>query len=161
MGLIFIFVLIIVFIGYLSFSWTDSGIREKKIGNMIAGMIVSGAILTFVTIIALSMSYSSYITLKEKLAVIEQYKEAIELYADKGVQEFKPGSLSGPSEFTDLKYNNYQTQIGQMIREMRDTIVYYNTALTGKQIMKDGFMFSWLIYLPEDMKAIKMADYIK
>jgi hypothetical protein len=112
-----------------------------------------------VSIFVVADSYSTYIDLRKNLAVIEQYKETVELYAEKGVQEFRPGSASS-NEFTDLKYNNYQTQIGKMIREMRDSIVKYNTLFTSKKVLNDSFMFSWYIYLPDDMKAIKMADYI-
>jgi hypothetical protein len=159
MGIVILFLLIIGAVGFLSWHGTEDDNRNKKIGNMGAGIIITSLFLGAITIISVSVSYGSYIELKEKLAVIEQYKETVELYAEKGVQEFKPGTYSA-TELTDLKYNNYQTQIGQMIREMRDTIVEYNTLLTGKKIMNDSFMFSWITYLPEEMNTIKMSDYI-
>lgn len=127
---------------------------------MYAGLIVSGAIISFITAMVFLVSFNSYVDLQQKLATIEQYKESIELYADKGVREFRSGSASS-SEFTDLKYNNYQTQIGEMIRDMRDTIVEYNQELIEKQIKKTNLFFSWYIYLPEGMRTVKMADYIK
>jgi len=158
MLLMLISVLVIATIGYLSYEFTDKKGDKKE--NTCIGIIIPSAIISLITIIVLVASFNSYIRLQQKLATIEQYKESIELYADKGVQEFKPGSTSA-TEFTDLKYNNYQTQIGEMIRDMRDVIVSYNKGLTEKQIRKDNIFFSWYIYLPKDMKTIKMADYIK
>ncbi len=150
--------LAIAAIGYLSYVGSNN--KENAKSNMYAGLIVSGAIISFITAMAILVSFNSYIKLQQKLATIEQYKESVELYADKGVREFRSGSAAS-SEFTDLKYNNYQTQIGEMIRDMRDTIVEYNQALTEKQIRKDNPFFSWYTYLPEDMRTVKMADYIK
>jgi len=159
MGLVFIFLLIICFVGFLSWGLTTSEDKTEKTGNMLAGLVISTVVLSVVSAFTVGDSYSTYIDLRKNLAVIEQYKEAVELYAEKGVQEFRPGSASS-NEFTDLKYNNYQTQIGEMIREMRDSIVEYNTLFTSKKVLDDSFMFSWFIYLPDNMKAIKMADYI-
>jgi hypothetical protein len=158
MGLIILFLLFCIGISYLSY-WGSEKDRDRK-GNAFAGFLIPFIILSIIVVIARGQSYVTYIEIKENLAVIEQYKETIELYADKGIREFKPESPY-TKELTDLKYNNYQTQIGQMIRDMRDTIVTYNTKLTGKQVMKEGWVFSWLIYLPDGMKIIKMADYIK
>ena len=158
MGLIILFLLLCIGIGWLS-HWGTEKDRDRK-GNAIAGFLIPFIILSVGVVATRAKSYSTYIELKERLAVIEQYKETIELYADKGIKEFKPGT-SYTKEFTDLKYNNYQTQIGQMIRDMRDTIVQYNTVLTGKQVMKDGWVFNWLIYLPDGLKTVKMANYIK
>jgi hypothetical protein len=159
MGLVFVFLFTICFVSFLSWWLTESEIKAEKTGNMFAGFIISTVVLSIVSIFVVADSYSTYIDLRKNLAVIEQYKETVELYAEKGVQEFRPGSASS-NEFTDLKYNNYQTQIGKMIREMRDSIVKYNTLFTSKKVLNDSFMFSWYIYLPDDMKAIKMADYI-
>ncbi|KPK10641.1 MAG: hypothetical protein AMJ56_07675 [Anaerolineae bacterium SG8_19] len=127
---------------------------------MYTGLVISAVISLICICFTWGVSYQSYIGLKKKLAVVEQYKETVELYADKGVKEFTP-SVSTSSELTDLKYNNYQTQIGEMIREMRDLIVQYNATVTSKRVMKDCWFFSWLIILPEDMKTIKMGDYLQ
>lgn len=159
MGIVIVFLLIIGAFGFIGYHGTSGNNRDKKIDNMAAGLGLSSLFVAIIIAITVGCSYGSYITLKEKLAVIEQYKETVELYAEKGVREFKPGTYS-PTELTDLKYNNYQTQIGQMIREMRDTIVKYNTLLTGKKILNNSFMFSWVIYLPDEMNTIKMSDYI-
>ena len=158
MGLIILFLLLCICISYLSHWGTEKDHNRKE--NAIAGFLIPFIILSVAVVAIRARSYSTYIELKESLAIIEQYKETVELYADKGIKEFKPGSAY-TKEFTDLKYNNYQTQIGQMIRDMRDTIVMYNIKLTGKQVMKDGWVFNWLIYLPDGMKTVKMADYIK
>jgi len=157
-GLIGIFLTAIGVIGWLSYANTTSDDKDVKQANMHFGMIASGCILTLISCIILAVSYANYIELRQKLVIVEQYQETIQLYATKGVAEFhQPGASS--AEMTDLKYNNYQTQIGQMIREMRDTIVEYNKSYTSKKIMKDNWMFSIYIFLPDDLTTIKMADY--
>lgn len=160
MGIIICFILIIAFITWLSYISTGDKRQAVKLSNAGAGALASTIIIAVITTVMFLDSYNSYIGLAKKLATIEQYKESIELYADKGVQEFQPGS-TGSKELTDLKYNNYQTQIGQMIRDMRDTIVDYNEELTGKLMRKNNWFFSWIIIVDENMKPIKMADYIK
>ena len=160
MGLIIVFVMIACGIGLLAYVVTEDRNPVTKMTNMWTGFIVPMVIFSFIICIVWAVSYSTYLGLEKKLAVIEQYKESVELYAEKGVREFSPGQ-SGPSEFTDLKYNNYQTQVGEMIREMRDTIILYNETLTSKRVMKDSFFFKGLIFLPDKLKTVKMADYIK
>jgi hypothetical protein len=100
------------------------------------------------------------VSLHQTFATIEQYKESIELYAEKGVAEFKPGSASS-TEFTDLKYNQYQEQIGRLIRDLRDTIVDYNKSLTGKQIKNNSWFYNWVVIMPDGLETVKMADYLK
>ena len=159
-GIMIVILVLIAVVGvitYLSYAWTERD--EHKKSNMYCGLVISGVFAAAIIVITWAVSYNTYIDLRKKLSVVEQYKESIELYADKGVQEFKPGALSS-KEFTDLKYNNYQTQIGQMIRDMRDTIVAYNKGYTSKRVMKDGVVYNWLIYLPDDLKPIKMGDYL-
>lgn len=152
-------------IGYLSYHCTDCSARNVKISNAWTGAIISLIMSAVIVISTWAVSYNNYVGLEKSLAVIEQYKETVELYASKGVKEFEPSAglpagVLPHSEFTDLKYNNYQTQIGEMIREMRDTIVKYNATLTSKKVMKDNIFFNWLIYLPDKLKTIKMADYL-
>ena len=160
MGLIFILLLIIGLVTWMSYEGTVSKAITVKRSNAWAGLVISTVIATIMLSIIFLASYNSYIELAQKLATVEQYKESIELYADKGIQEFQPGTTRA-TEFTDLKYNNYQTQIGQMIKDMRDTIVEYNKDLTKKKLRKSNWFFSWITIVDEDMKLIKMADYIK
>lgn len=157
MLLIFIFILAIIVVGLLSYISAEKD--HHRLDNMRFGMIVATCVLAVITCATWGASYGQYVRLQEKLAIIEQYKETVELYADKGIREFQSGTFSS-GEFTDLKYNNYQTQIGEMIRDMRDVIVSYNIKFTAKKVMKTNIFFSWLIYLPVDMKVVKMADYI-
>jgi len=158
MGIIFLFLIIIVGVSFLSYHGTASKRIEIKRSNMFGGMVVSSMVFIIITGIIFIGSYSSYIKLEAKLVTIEQYKESIELYAKKGVAEFKSGA---PTELTDLKYNNYQMQIGEMIRAMRDTIIEYNTGVVSRKLRKDNWFFNWVTLIRDDMKPVKMSDYLK
>ena len=147
-----------------AFSWwicedkePDDRLKTAK-DNTIGFLIV----FTIATIVLISGSYGTMLSMRKSLATIEQYKESIELYAEKGVEKFRPSNaLPLTQEMTDLKYNNYQAQMGQMIMDMRDTVVKYNKDYASKKAMKDNLFFNWIIVLPDDMKPIKMSDYIR
>ena len=158
MGLIITFILVSIIVGLLV-HWATAKEEGKK-ECAIIGVVVSCIILTIATVVTISNSYNSSVVLRETFVTIEQYKEAIELYAEKGVAEFRSGNLSS-EEFTDLKYNQYQQQIGRMIRDLRDTIVKYNTKLTGKQVMNAGWFYGWVIIVPDGLETVRMADYVK
>lgn len=155
MGLVV--VLLVIILGVASATYASTRIEHKKLPEARdAGIIVTILATIFMSIIW-GVSYAKYINLEQDLAVIEQYRESITLYSEKGIAEFKHGT----TEFTDLKYNYYQQQIGQMIRDMRDRIIGYNETIAGKSTMASNWFWSWCIILPEDMKPIEMSDYLK
>ena len=158
MGLLFLLLLISAGITYLSHAWTENNNNKRE--NCVAGAIISSALTAVVFIIIWAGSYVSFLEMEKNLATIEQYSSAVKLYAEKGVAEFKPGS-GQPSEFTDLKYQNYQGQIGQMIKDLRYQVKEYNSDLTGKKLMKDNWFFSWCIIMPNNTKIITMQEYLK
>jgi len=152
MGLVILFILIIITIGIFQFAKAVSDHdRSNACANTI-GFAIVGAVIIFVII---GVSYGNYIRMVKTLVVIEQYKTTITYYSKKGVAEFK--TLPG-AEFTDLKYNNYQQQLGEMTRELRDKIVEYNGLYAGKLALKGNWVFSWLITLPDNFKLITMES---
>lgn len=154
MGLILVFIFIILLIGFFGYIGTERA--EHMMSNAIFSSCVAAVIFIVILIMVVSASYKTHVDLKRQLVTIEQYRETVNLYAKRGVSEFKtnPGSNT---EFTDLKYNKYQDQIGQMIKDLRNAIVAYNTILTEKQVMNENWFFGWVIIVDEDMKPIKMA----
>lgn len=158
----FVFLLFLILAGVLGIAWFAEENMENKIAYTLGAGIVCSVLLVFMMLVILGFSYGRYISMIERLSTIEQYKESIDLYASKGVAEFKfDTDSSKSSELTDLKYNNYQSQIGQMISDLRDAIIDYNQAYASKRAMKNSWFWSWCIILDDGMRPIKMSDYLK
>lgn len=154
MGILLILITIGLVISILCYS------QEYEIVHFLISAAVSTLIIGALLAIAISDSYQSYVDMKKDYATIQNYATTIELYAKKGIQEFN-GVRTSPREVTDLKYNQYQDQIGQMIASLRNTVVSYNRVLAGKKEFKKNFWFNIFIYLPEGNEFVKMEDYVK
>lgn len=155
MGLVIL--LLVIILGVASATYAGTRNEDRKLSE-VRDVVATVTIIAMIFMSSIwGTSYAKYIRLEQALAVIEQYKESITLYSEKGITEFRHGT----TELTDLKYNYYQQQIGQMIRDMRDRIIGYNETLAGKSAMASNWFWSWCIILPEDMKPIKMSDYLK
>jgi hypothetical protein len=162
MGLILALILFILFVGFLSYVFTESSSKKIMIDNALSGMVIVGVICCVILTIVISASYSSHVTLKRKLVTIEQYKETINFYAKRGISEFTVKDLIVPGrEMTDFKYNKYQEQMGKMIIDLRDSIISYNESLTEKKVLNNSWFFSWVIIVDDNMKTIKMGDYLE
>lgn len=151
MGLFLVYIIVISLITFLAYIAAEK--RDERIDHAVVGFVIPVLFFMVVSGLVVGKSYQTYIGLNRSAAVIEQYQTSIKMYAAKGIKEFEPGI-----EITDLKYNNYQTQMGIMIRDLRNIIVKYNSTLAGKRILNDSVMFNWFIILPDDMKFIKMAE---
>lgn len=129
----------------------DSNIKKGR------GRITARIIRTVLTVIPLAIvlsifigtvaftSFTSYIKLEGHFANINQYAKAIILYKENAFV-----SPVCPKEITDLKYQNYQTQLGTMITDLRDVLVEYNKDLVKQKALKGNWFFKSVIYLPED-----------
>lgn len=158
MGFVLVLIILSVLITWVTYSATID--EDKKKNEAKCSAVVCGVMGLVIMVVIWLCSYVSYVGMEQDFATIEQYESSVQLYAEKGVAEFKPGK-GMPSEFTDLKYQNYQTQIGQMIVDLRNKIRWYNEALVGKQIMKRSWFWSWCIIMPDNAKVLKMKDYLK
>jgi len=156
MGLVISLILICVLTTALCYF--NSSDRDR-IGNALAGLITSFCISTALMLIIWAASYGNFLGMQRRLATVEQYGSAVEIYAEKGVAEFKRGN-GGVSEFTDLKYQNYQGQIGKMIIDLRRHVKEYNENLVTKRLLKKNWFFSWCVIMPDNGKIIKMKDYL-
>lgn len=151
-SLIIVCILISVLSFYMSYR------KDDRIGNAIAGSIISFIIASIIVSIIAGSSYISYIELKQKSITIKQYSESINLYSKLTV----PNRHAPPSsEITDLKYQNYQVSIKELIEKLRQEIVCYNKILIGKRELGNNIIFNWLIIMPgKDMKNLKIEDFI-
>jgi hypothetical protein len=156
---ILICLFIILFIGFLSYIFTDTdrchspgSATAKRLECMLVGFIVPTVILGFVCCFIWGASYDSYLDLHKYRASFEVRATAVSFYSEKGVAEFNvvPGK-----EVTDLKYNQYQNTVGELIRDLRRTIESYNQILVS-------LFWSWMIIAPDDdMQPIVMSQFLK
>jgi hypothetical protein len=163
---IFICILIVLFIGFLCYVFTNtdrchspgSAIRER-LENTLIGITISGVILGFICCCIWGQSYDTYLDLHKYRASFEVRATAVSFYSEKGVAEFNiiPGK-----EVTDLKYNHYQNTVGELIRDLRNTVEGYNRIVVSKQQMKSSLFWSWMIIGPDDdMQPIVLSQLLK
>lgn len=132
--------------------------KDKRVGNAITSFIISSIISIAVVGVIVAISYGSYIGLKQKNVIIHQYVESINLYSRLAVPN---KSVTRSLEITDLKYQNYQESIKELVQQLRGRIVSYNYVLVGKQELNNNIILNWLIIAPDkDMKILKMEDFI-
>lgn len=157
---------VILFIGFLSYIFTNTKNQHTptskiaaRLGCMLVGLATSTIILGFVCCLIWGVSYDTYLDLHKYRASFEVRATTVSFYSEKGVAEFNvvPGK-----EITDLKYNNYQHTVGELIRDLRNTVEAYNRILVSKQQIKSTLMWSWMIIGPdEDMKPIVLSQFLK
>ena len=101
----------------------------------------------------LSSSYSTYLNIKaDYYGVIAQYGNAIDIYTDKAIINIDKIS------FTDFKYQGYQKEIADLIKDLRYKVVRYNAMYIKKKTMKKNLIFSWLIIPPDSgMRLLQMS----
>lgn len=157
MGFILLLILLTVIISAFTYIVCDDSDRSTY---AITAAFICTMIFGIIVLATWGASYSTHIGLKQRLVTIEQYKETINLYAEKGVAEFQsPGGSS--TELTDLKYNNYQNKMAYMITDLRYEIVKYNENLISKKVLKASWFWNWCVFLDEDLKTIQMVDQMK
>lgn len=119
-----------------------------------AGAIISGFLLGILLSGILSVSYVSYVDIRTKYdATISQYREAITMYKDSASIDVEKAAL------TDLKYQGYQENIAEFIKDLRRQVTRYNEELISKRIMDKNFMFNWVIIAPDkDMKILRLIE---
>jgi hypothetical protein len=155
MGFVLLLLLICLIIAVATF-FEYSSIR-RGISSAIFSFVVSVTVCLFIMSVIWVFSWDSTVDMKIDLANLNSYKHTIEVYSAKAGGDFKAGK-----EVTDLKYQNYQDQIGRMITDLRDKIVKYNKSLVGKTAYKENWIWSWCVFAPpEGSKQLEMSDYIK
>ncbi len=159
MGFLFLLFFISLLITCISLLLGDDW--DDRLCHGAITFIVCFLVSTAIMCIVWGDSYAGYVSMQEKEVTIEQYAQTVRTYASRGVAEFKTGPSTN-TEFTDLKYQNYQTQIGQMIKDLRDQIKSYNEELIGKQVMKKSWFWNWCIIAPpKGSVVLRMSDYIQ
>lgn len=156
MGYLIGLILVGMFVTFITYrTYNGDAYQEDAVINSI---IVCCVLIVILMILPLAGSYRSYVFMKQNAATVQQYRDSIDMYSERGMFAFQAanGFGIGGKEITDLKYQTYQQQMARMIAELREQVAEYNKDLAGKQVMKNHFMWNILIYLPEDMKPLTL-----
>lgn len=166
MGIFLIVLGILVVISVIVFSVTWSEYDNRKISSRIrisipriaVWVIVTSAIYGFFAMISIVNSYDSYLDARAYYDnVIAQYKGAITLYEDKAVA--LDMEKAAKHALTDLRFQGYQSKMGDFIMDLRKTITAYNKCVIKKGIMDKNFFYGWYIIPPDrDMKTIDIIS---
>jgi len=121
--------------------------------DALVALIISAIIGGLLIILPLVVSYSSYLNIKaDYYGVIAQYRDAVDVYEDKAVINVDKIS------FTDFKYEGYQKEMADLIKDLRGKIACYNSNYIKKKTMKSNLIFSWIIIAPDSgMKLLQMT----
>ena len=166
MGIFLIVLGILIVISVVVFSITWSEYDNRKISSRIrisipriaVWVIVTSAIYGFFAMISIVNSYDSYLDARAYYDnVIAQYKGAITLYEDKAVALDMEKAVK--DALTDLRFQGYQSKMGDFIMDLRKTITAYNKCVIKKGIMDKNFFYGWYIIPPDkDMKTIDIIS---
>lgn len=123
-------------------------------------VFTSIALIFFIPIpFILLISWDSYLDLHILRATHENNVAALTTYTDRATPHIfnaTQTSVSG-KEVTDIKYNEYQASLKELIIHTRDIANRYNSKLSSKKIVKKSFMFGALIVAPdEDMRPLRL-----
>ena len=126
--------------------------KYRKV-NMIGVSIICTIMGSALIIAPLSRSYTTYLGIKaDYYGVVAQYGNAIDIYADKAIINIDKIS------FTDFKYQGYQKEMADLIKDLRYKIVRYNARYIKKKTMDKNWIFSWIIIPPDSgMKLLQMV----
>jgi hypothetical protein len=145
----------IVVVPFLSF------LNDNEVRDTVTFGIVFTLIAVFIVCLTMFQSYNSYVTMKQCCANFEHLAETVTSYEKFAALNTRNVEVKS-SEITDLKYQNYQGSVKDLIQDLRDVCVLYNDILVSKIAYGNNAFFSWLIIMPdEDMKIVKMSDFLE
>ena len=151
LGLFFIAIIIIPAIIYMD---------NKDKALAITSGFICVAVVSIVITLVMWESYGNYVTMKQHFINFEHHAETIEAYTELAVLDTKNVKTT-TIEFTDLKYQNYQGGVKDLIEDLRNSCIEYNKILIGKELYGNNILFSWLIIMPDDnMKAVKISNFL-
>ncbi len=132
-------------------------LEQTTDGDYEAPMMIFGAIgwILFVVVVGWMIgSYSTYVNMRADYDIIlKQYRESVELYEDKAVLRISD------TPFTDFRYEGYQENIAELIKDLRYRVTYYNEDYISKKVVARSPFFNWIITEPDaDMHLIELRE---
>jgi len=141
-------IIITVLVYYINSDAADVGICTAL------GAGISSLVFGLIIIVTIASSYESYVDIRTQYdATVSQYREAITLYKDNASIDV------GQAAFTDLKYQGYQKNMSDFVRDLRKQVTSYNRSLISKRVMGKNWFFNWVIIMPDDdMKILRLVE---
>jgi uncharacterized membrane protein YeaQ/YmgE (transglycosylase-associated protein family) len=142
--IIFVISLIVGFLTYL--------VNNDEAPAGILGFVITCIVCSIIPLLILSVSYKTYVDTRTQYdATISQYREAVTMYSDHA-------KIDTEKAFTDFKYQGYQKNIADFIKELRRKVTCYNETIISKRVMGKNFFFNWLMVEPDDdMKVLSLT----
>jgi hypothetical protein len=127
--------------------------------SLVGWAIVPNIIVAVFLIALWSVSYSNYIDMKQRLVNFDIHADTIASYEKLAkLDTTKPGIIN---PLTDLKYQNYQKGIKDLVKDLRNSCIIYNQTVVGKRTFGNNIIFNWLIVMPDDnMEIVKFSDFL-
>jgi hypothetical protein len=112
-------------------------------------------IVAIILIAIWSVSYVSYVNMRQYTANFNTHADTIASYEKLAVLDTET------SPITDLKYQNYQRSIKDLVEDLKRSCIAYNDIFASKTVLGNNIIFSWLIIMPDDdMKIVKFSDFL-
>lgn len=151
--------MILILLSFVSLILWGLFYREEQTSSKdyVVPMLTFGIIgwVLFVVVVGwLIGSYSTYVNMRADYDIIlKQYRESVELYEDKAVLRISDSAL------TDFKYEGYQENIAELIKDLRFRITNYNEDYISKKVVARSPFFNWIITEPDaDMHLIELRE---
>ena len=126
---------------------------------LIGWVLVPNGVIAIILVIIVWISYDNYVDMKQHLTNFNTHADAITSYEKLAKLATTEPGVVGP--LTDLKYQNYQRGVKDLIEDLRNSCIIYNQTLVGKRTLGNNVVFSWLIVMPDnDMKIVKFSDFL-
>lgn len=115
----------------------------------IAAFIVGVVIVMTFSCIFWIFSYVNYLDAQKIYhGTVAQYKGAVEVYEDKAV--------INTDQLTDFGHGKYNESMADLIRDLRNEVVYHNKIVIGKRIMGENIFVSWFVIGENDLKLLEV-----
>lgn len=141
-------IIVLILLAIWGFTWY---LAIRVDDEWFGGVLFIGVTIFLAWLIPFWASYNTYVECRAFYDTThKQYADNIQVYKEAAMIEFKSSSL------TDLKYQNYQTEIGKDIGDLQKNIKYYNKMIISKRLYGNNPLFSWFIVKPDDdMKELR------
>ena len=157
MIIIIAFFIISLAIGIASACQNNRSYHDNSYDGFLVGFLVPIICSALICIIIWSVSYDNYVDMLKVPALIEQKVTAINAYRQVGIKSFNEAN----SSLTDTKFSNYQTEMANMINDLRKLVETYNKLYVGKTAYKANALYSWFIFSPpKNSKPLLLINYL-
>ena len=160
MGIFLIVTVLVIIVGIIAtiINYGIHGFTKYLISTIGTVALILYTLYFLAGTLSIIKSYTDYLEARSMYdSIINQYEGAVSLYTDKAVLiDVKKAALSC---LTDIRYQGYQEQLGEFVKDLRTKITQYNNFYIKKKILDRNFFFSWyVINVDGDMKLMQITE---